>query len=136
MGLKGFENVIRTNINSYEEDYNVVEHKLQVNKEPTLYEVRRWFIYHVEKEYNTKLLGTQINYCYNTFNKLKEKYSLKNNIELCKKLTNWNKQYKQEFSGVFDFSKLNTDWVLEKLETKATYHVENDYIPNTVNRRI
>ena len=134
--LPGFENVKNsTKIDEYKIAYESVEHKLKIGKEPKMEELRKWFIYKMEQDYNTKMLGTNIHYCYKTFNKLKEKYSLCN-YELAKKLIQWSTIYKKDFSGTFDFSCLNTNWLIEKLNSQPSYHINNDYTPNTNNRRI
>lgn len=134
--LPGFENVKNSvKIDEYKIAYECVEHKLKVNKEPEMEELRKWFIYKIEQDYNTKMLGTNKPYCYKTFNKLKEKYNL-SNYELAQKLINWAKIYKRDFSGTFDFSCLNTNWLIEKLEQQPSYQVKNDYKHDTTNRRI
>ena len=115
--------------------YESVEHKLKVGKEPKMEELRKWFIYRQEKEYNTKLLGTNIHYCYKTFNALKDKYNLCN-YELAKKLVIWAENYKREYDGVFDFSSLNTNWLIDKLNNQPSYNINNGYTPNTSSRRI
>ena len=135
MALPGFENVKKTNNNSFEDAYKVVEHKIQVNKQPTLPELRMWFIFKMEKEFDTKMLGTNTIYCYKTFNKVKEKYNL-DNLQLALKINHWYKVYKKEYTGTFDFSSLNTNWLIEKLNEVPSYHIENDYKHDTTNRRI
>lgn len=135
MALPGFNNVKKVEINPYEEAYKVVEHKIQVSKQPTLPELRMWFIFKMEKEFGTKMLGTQTVYCYKTFNKVKEKYNL-DNLQLALKINQWYKIYKKEYTGTFDFSSLNTNWLIEKLNEVPSYHIDNGYKHNTTNRRI
>ena len=135
MALPGFDNVKKVKIDTYEEAYKVVEHKIKVSKQPTLPELRMWFIFKMEKEFDTKMLGTQTVYCYKTFNKVKEKYNL-DNLQLALKINEWYKIYKKEYTGTFDFSSLNTNWLIEKLNEVPSYHIKNDYKHDTTNRRI
>ena len=131
-------------INTYKDAYDIVETKLAKAIEPNMSEIRKWFIYKVEKIYDTKMLGTETVYCYNTFNKLKEKYKF-NNVALAAKLDVWLIKYKQlGYEGIFDFSKLNTDWILYNLDAniaannknKTTYQDKNVNLINTKDRRI
>lgn len=131
-------------INTYEEAYHIVETKLAKAIEPNMVEIRKWFIYKAEKIYETKMLGTQVVYCNKTLNKLKEKYQF-SNLALAAKLDVWLLKYKQlGYEGIFDFSKLNTDWILYNLDSntpayrknKTTYQDENVNLINTKDRRI
>ena len=127
-----------------EKEYKIVEHKLQHAQEPNMTEIRKWFIFKCEKVYQDKMLGTQVVYCNKTFNKIKEKYQF-NNLALAAKLDVWIIKYKQlGYTGMFDFSKLNTDWILHNLDAnianstgkKTSYQNNNVNQINTVNRRI
>ena len=125
-----------------EEEYKIVEYKIEHAQEPNMTELRKWFIYKAEKIYETKMLGTTTIYCYNTFNKLKEKYNF-SNLALAAKLDIWLIKYKQlGYTGIFDFSKLNTDWILNNLDSNiangkiTSYQNNNVNQINTVNRRI
>ena len=125
-----------------EKEYKIVEYKLEHAQEPNMVEIRKWFIYKAEKIYETKMLGTETIYCYNTFNKLKEKYNF-SNLALAAKLDIWLIKYKQlGYTGIFDFSKLNTDWILNNLDSNiangkiTSYQNNNVNQINTVNRRI
>ena len=127
-----------------EKEYKIVEHKIAHAQEPNMQEIRRWFIFKAEKIYETKMLGTQVVYCNKTFNKLKEKYNF-SNLALAAKLDIWLIKYKQlGYTGIFDFSKLNTDWILNNLDSNTpahgkkitTYQNNNVNQINTVNRRI
>lgn len=140
--LKGFEKFKRVE-NKQEAAYRTVEYKLSKGEEPTLSEIRLWFIEGTERFYNTKLLGTQVNYCYNTFNKVKSKYKLCNH-DLCLKLIKWRENYSKLGTGkIFDFSSLNTDWIIDKLENNGTnrgkrtsYLDQNNNRIDTSSRRI
>lgn len=132
------------NINTYEEAYHIVETKLAKAIEPNMVEIRKWFIYKAEKIYETKMLGTQVVYCNKTFNKLKDKYKF-SNLALAAKLDIWLVKYKQlGYEGIFDFSKLNTDWILYNLDSNTpahgrkitTYQDQNVNSINTEDRRI
>ena len=132
------------NINPYEEAYRTVETKLAKAIEPNMVEIRKWFIYKAEKIYDTKMLGTQVVYCNKTFNKIKDKYKF-SNLALTAKLDVWLIKYKQlGYDGIFDFSKLNTDWILYNLDSntpaygkkRTTYQDENVNSINTKDRRI
>ena len=77
-------------------------------------------------------------------NKIKEKYQF-NNLALAAKLDVWLIKYKQlGYDGIFDFSKLNTDWILHNLDANipnykgkhTSYQNNNVNQINTVNRRI
>lgn len=127
-----------------EKEYKIVEHKLQLAQEPNMIEIRKWFIFKAEKIYGTKMLGTQVIYCNKTLNKIKEKYQF-NNLALAAKLDVWLIKYKQlGYDGIFDFSKLNTDWILHNLDANISNHkgkhtsYQNNNVNqiNTVNRRI
>lgn len=127
-----------------EKEYKIVEYKLQLAQEPNMTEIRKWFIFKAEKIYSTKMLGTQVVYCNKTFNKIKEKYQF-NNLALAAKLDVWLIKYKQlGYDGIFDFSKLNTDWILHNLDAnisnykskQTSYQNNNVNQINTVNRRI
>lgn len=134
--IKGFEKFKDSKkIDTFKVAYDTVEHKLEIGKEPKMEELRKWFIYRQEKEFNTKLLGTNVHYCYKTFNSLKDKYNLCNS-ELAKKMVVWSENYKRNYTGVFDFSSLNTNWLIEKLNNTSSFTINNDYKPNTSNRRI
>lgn len=144
--LKGFEDFKKT-ANEPERVYKEVEYKLQHGQEPTLPEVRLWFIYSTEKYYNTKLLQTQIHYCFKSFNKVKAKFNLCN-FELCNKLIEWRDNYHklgyQLGNSKFDFSCLNTDWLMDNINDKVpnfdkgktTYINTNSNNISTKNRRI
>lgn len=132
------------NINPYEEAYRTVETKLAKAIEPNMVEIRKWFIFKAEKIYGTKMLGTQVVYCNKTFNKIKDKYKF-SNLALTAKLDVWLIKYKQlGYDGIFDFSKLNTDWILYNLDSntpayskkRTTYQDENVNSINTKDRRI
>lgn len=140
--LQGLKN--SKEINPLEQGYKVVEHKMAVAKEPTMAELRQWYIYKAEKIYDTKMLGTNIHYCYSTFKKLKEKYNF-NNLALAAKLDIWLVKYKQlGYTGIFDFSRLNTDWILQNLDSntpnsgakKTTYQNKNVNSISTKDRRV
>ena len=127
-----------------EKEFKIVEYKLQLAQEPNMTEIRKWFIYKAEKIYGTKMLGTQVVYCNKTLNKIKEKYQF-NNLALAAKLDVWLIKYKQlGYDGIFDFSKLNTDWILHNLDANisnykgkhTSYQNNNVNQINTVNRRI
>lgn len=146
MAIKGFEN-FKKPVNDLERVYKEVEYKLSHGEEPKVTEVRKWFIYYVEKYYNTKMLGTQVNYCIKTLNNVKTKYNLCN-FELCKKLIQWIDDfdklgYRKE-NEIFDFSSLNKDWLIDSLNSKTpnynkpktTYLNDNTNNIDTKNRRI
>ncbi len=116
--------------NPYELCYHNVEFKIKHNKEPKMDEMRKWFIYKMETYYNSKMLGANVHYCYKTFNSIKDKYEL-SNLELCKKINVWHERYtKTNQDNMFDFSTLNTNWLIEKLDKdtmkgKVTYQNTN-----------
>lgn len=123
-------------VDVFKEAYDIVEQKIQANVDVNMVELRRWFIYKMEQYYDTKLLGTQVVYCNNTFNKLKDKLKIQNNVELAKKITEMHRNYTLEYTEPFDFSKLNTNWLVDKLNTNSSYSIQNSYKINTENRRI
>ena len=119
-----------------EKEYKIVEHKLQHTQEPNMVEIRKWFIYKCEKVYQDKMLGTQVVYCNKTLNKIKDKYQF-DNLALAAKLDVWILKYKQlGYTGMFDFSKLNTDWILHNLDANiANYKCkQTSYQNNNVNQ--
>ena len=134
--LKDLKGSATQSSDPFERDFKAVEAKVKQNIQPTLIEVRRWFIYKMEKEYNTVMLGTNWAYCNKTLNAIKSKYDL-DNVQLVNKLDTWSKAYRQEYNDTFDFSKLNTNWLVEKLNNTPSYQVIDDgYTPDTSNRRI
>ena len=137
--LPGFENIKpKKSNNPHKETFDLVNYKLCNKHEPTLPEVRTWFIYDSEEIYNCKMLGTNTIYCYKTLNAVKSKFNIKTNYELCNKLKQWRTAYIALYGKdkMFDFSKLNTNWLMEELNSTPSYNVDNDYKPNSKNRRI
>lgn len=143
--LKGFDNVKSNSNNPLEVYYKEVEYQLENNIDPTLPQIRGWFIYSTEKFYDTKMLGTNIHYCTKTLKTIKEKYKL-SNYDLCIKLKTWRQGYEDlgyNNGSIFDFSTLNTNWIIEKLNKnisngtkQTTYQNDNINKIDTRDRRI
>ena len=126
--------------------HKLVEEKLSKGVVINADELRKWFIKDYELYYNTKMLGTNIHYCYKTFNAVKTRLNMCNN-ELAKNILIWRERYHKlgyDFGGTakFDFSVLNTDWLLDNLINNipcitvpnTTYKKSNTKI-DTSNRR-
>lgn len=94
--------------------YEIVEKWIGGNSTitPTKKHIADWFVEHYKVVYGKDMLGFNQFHFYKVMNKLCDNYKL-SNLEFCKSVVRWRKESEKPI----DVSSLNTNWLMEKLNT-------------------